>query len=198
MSSNQNVIDAGSGNGLHKWVAILLALLLALMWFLGYGPGGSKCNPGLAEAPAPTAATPAPIAAAPASTPAPAPAAAAPTVAATPAPADAKPAAMPEAKIYFALDKTDLPKDVDKTLGDVVSYLKANGDAKGSISGFHDPSGNKAHNEELALNRARAVRGALEKLGIPNDRVLMQKPTETTGSGDPAHARRVDVTIAKP
>jgi outer membrane protein OmpA-like peptidoglycan-associated protein len=181
MSSNQNVIDAGSGSGLHKWVAILLALLLALMWFLGYGPGGSKCNPGLAEAPAPTAPTPAPAAAV------------SPPVAATPVPAT-----MPEAKVYFALDKTDLPKDVDKTLGDVVTYLKANGEAKGSISGYHDPSGNKAHNEELALNRARAVRGALEKLGIPNDRVVMQKPAETTGSGDPAHARRVDVTIAKP
>jgi outer membrane protein OmpA-like peptidoglycan-associated protein len=198
MSSNQNVIDAGSGSGLHKWVAILLALLLVLMWFLGYGPGGSKCNPGLAEAPAPTASTPAPIAVSP--TPAPAPASTS-----TPPPASAVAAAtasatvaLPDAKVYFAVDKVDLPNDVDKTLGDVVAYLKANDNAKGSISGFHDPSGNKAHNEELALNRARAVRGALEKLGVPNDRVLMQKPTETTGTGDLAHARRVEVTIAKP
>jgi outer membrane protein OmpA-like peptidoglycan-associated protein len=202
MSSNQNVIDAGSGSGLHKWVAILLALLLVLMWFLGYGPGGSKCNPGKAEAPLPTAATPAPIAVAPTPAPTSAPAA---TVAAAAAPASASAAApasaqsaVPDAKVYFGLDKIDLPKDVDKTLGDVVAYLKANSNAKGSISGFHDPSGNKAHNEDLALNRARAVRGALEKLGIPNDRVLMQKPIEATGTGDPAHARRVEVTIAKP
>jgi K(+)-stimulated pyrophosphate-energized sodium pump len=203
MSSNQNVVDPGSGSSLHKWVAILLALLLALMWFLGYGPGGSKCNPGASVAPMPTAATPAPIAAVPAPEPAkaPEPAAAAP---ATPAPASsAAPtmkteASVPAAKVYFGLDKTDLPGDADKTLAAVVTYLKANADSKASISGFHDPSGDKTHNEELALNRARAVREALDKLGIPNDRVMMQKPSATTGTGTPAEARRVEVSVMRP
>jgi K(+)-stimulated pyrophosphate-energized sodium pump len=204
MSSNQNVIDAGSGNGLHKWIAILLALLLALMWFLGYGPGGSKCNPAAAEAPMPTAATPAPIAPAPA----PAAVAKAPEPVVPPAPAAPPPpaaaltmktvASVPAAKVYFGLDKTALPGDVDNTLAAVVTYLKANGDSKASVSGFHDPSGDKAHNEDLALNRARAVRGALEKLGIPNDRVIMEKASETTGTGKPAEARRVEVSVVRP
>jgi K(+)-stimulated pyrophosphate-energized sodium pump len=210
MSSNQNVIDAGSGSGLHKWVAILLALLLAVMWWLGYGPGGSKCDPAAREAAAPTAPTPAPIAAAPTAPPptpaplekAPEPAAAAPATPPSPAPAAAltmKPeASVPAAKVYFGLDKTNLPGDVNKTLAAVVTYLKANADSKASISGFHDPSGNKDHNEELALNRARAVRAGLEKLGIPNDRVIMEKATETTGSGKPAEARRVEVTVVRP
>jgi K(+)-stimulated pyrophosphate-energized sodium pump len=207
MSSNQNVVDAGSGSGLHKWVAIILALLLALMWFLGYGPGGSKCNPAAAEAPAPTAATPAPIAAAPAPAPAPMPKAPEPAaVAPAPAPAPAPAAALtmkteasvPAAKVYFGLDKTALPGDVDKTLAAVVTYLKANGDSKASVSGFHDPSGDKAHNEDLALNRAREVRGALEKLGIPKDRVIMEKASETTGTGKPAEARRVEVSVVRP
>jgi K(+)-stimulated pyrophosphate-energized sodium pump len=197
MSNNQNVVDTGSSSGLHKWVAIILALLLLLMWMLGYGPGGAHCNP------TPVAA----VASAPAILPAPPPATAAtsssatvtPPAAASSATAPVMPAAaMPEAKVYFAVDKVNLPKDVDGTLSKVVEYLKANGDAKASISGFHDPSGNKEHNEDLALNRARAVRGALDQLGIPNDRVVMQKPVESTGSGDPAHARRVDVSIAKP
>ncbi len=205
MSSNQNVIDAGSGSGLHKWVAILLALLLALMWWLGYGPGGSKCNPAAQEAAAPTAPTPAPIAATPAPAPlekAPEPAAVAPAAPLAPAPAAALTmkleASVPAAKVYFGLDKTNLPKDVDKTLAVVATYLKANADGKASISGFHDPSGNKDHNEELAVNRARAVRGELEKLGIANDRVIMEKPTETTGSGKPTEARRVEVTVVRP
>ena len=32
-------------SGLHLWVALLLALLLLVSWFMGYGPGGSKCAP---------------------------------------------------------------------------------------------------------------------------------------------------------
>jgi K(+)-stimulated pyrophosphate-energized sodium pump len=204
MSSNQNVVDTGSRNGLYKWVAIILALLLILLWWMGYGPWGSKCNPGLAEAPAPTAATPAPIAAAPTPTPAPVAKAPEPAAAAPAAPPAAptltmKPeASVPAAKVYFGLDKTNLPGDVDKTLAAVVAYLKTNADSKASVSGFHDPSGDKAHNEDLALNRARAVRGELEKLGIPNDRVIMEKATETTGTGKPAEARRVEVTVVRP
>jgi K(+)-stimulated pyrophosphate-energized sodium pump len=207
MSSNQNVVDTGSKNGLYKWVAIILALLLAVLWWMGYGPWGSKCNPALAEAPAPTAATPAPIAAAPAPTPAPVekapePAAAAPVAPPPPPAAPAltmKPeASVPAAKVYFGLDKTNLPRNVDSTLSAVVTYLKTNADSKASVSGFHDPSGDKAHNEDLALNRARAIRGELEKLGIPNDRVIMEKATETTGTGKPAEARRVEVTVVRP
>jgi K(+)-stimulated pyrophosphate-energized sodium pump len=191
--SNQTIMDSGSRSGLYKWVAILLAALLAILTFMGYGPGGSNCKPAAAVATAPVEA-PAVVA-----TPAPAPAPA-PVVAATPAPApaaDTKPLALPEAKVYFALDKTDLPKDVDTALAEVVTYLKTNAGSKASISGFHDPSGNKQHNEDLALNRARNVRDALEKMGIAKERLTMQKPAETTGTGDPRHARRVDVTIEK-
>jgi K(+)-stimulated pyrophosphate-energized sodium pump len=187
MTTNQS---GSSASGLHFWVALLLALLLAAMWFMGYGPGGANCKPAaVAEVAAPVAAAVAP-AVAPAVVPPPAPAPA-PVVAAAPA------AAIPAAKVYFDLDKTNLPKDVDTTLADVVAYLKGNADAKAQISGFHDPSGNKAHNEDLAKNRAIAVRGALDKAGIPEARVIMDKPAETTGTGQPREARRVEVTIAK-
>jgi K(+)-stimulated pyrophosphate-energized sodium pump len=187
MTINQS---GSSASGLHFWVALLLALLLAAMWLMGYGPGGSNCKPAaVAEVAAPVAAavTPA-VVPPPAPVVAPAPA---PVVAAAPA------AAIPAAKVYFDLDKTNLPKDVDATLADVVAYLKGNADSKAKISGFHDPSGNKAHNEDLAKNRAVAVRGALDKAGIPEARVIMDKPAETTGTGQPREARRVEVTIAK-
>jgi K(+)-stimulated pyrophosphate-energized sodium pump len=80
----------------------------------------------------------------------------------------------------------------------VVDYLKANQGAKASISGFHDPSGKKARNEELALNRARSARGALERAGIARERIVMQKPQVTTGSGGAAEARRVEVAVQLP
>ncbi len=178
-------------NGFRRlWltVAVLLALLLLLLWFAGYGPGGVACKRAMVagaacETTGSVAPAAAPIAAAPVL--------AAPVVAATPAAA----ALPPAAKIYFALDKSVIPADTGERLAGVVAYLKANGKAKASISGFHDPTGSIARNEELALNRARAVRTALEKAGIANDRVLMQKPAVTTGDGPPEEARRVEVAV---
>ena len=193
MSTNQS----NSGYGLHFWVALLLALLLLAMWFMGYGPGGSKCIPAAAVSAVTTPATTEPA-------PAPATVAAAPVVAAPVVAAPVAAAVMqavtsvPAAKVYFALDKTGVPADTDKTLGEVVAYLKANSTAKASVSGFHDPSGSKQHNEDLAKNRAIGVQAALDKLGIGSDRVILQKPVETTGSGKPADARRVEVSIVQP
>lgn len=195
----------------RRWyilIAALLAALLLLLWLLGYGPGGSACKlPAAPVAVAPAAVTAPPVvAAAPAVMPAAAPAVVAtpppPAPVATPAPVTAAVAAAvtapPAARVYFGLDRTALPGDVENTLGRVVGYLKANSGAKASIAGFHDPSGAQAHNEELALNRARAVRGQMEKMGIANDRLVMQMPAATTGTGPPREARRVEVAVQAP
>jgi K(+)-stimulated pyrophosphate-energized sodium pump len=181
-------------NGFRRWywiVAALLALLLLLLWFTGFGPGGSKCKQAMAgycADNAPVVAAPAPpaVVAAPAAVAAVAPAA----VAAAPVAA-----ALPAAIIYFAKDKFDMPIGADQKLVDVVGYLKANANGKAVLSGFHDPSGNLAHNEELALNRARSVRASLEAAGIVKERVVMQKPAVTAGGGAPEEARRVEVSV---
>jgi hypothetical protein len=58
MTTNQS---GSSASGLHFWVALLLALLLAAMWLMGYGPGGANCKPAaVAEVAAPVAAAVAP------------------------------------------------------------------------------------------------------------------------------------------
>jgi K(+)-stimulated pyrophosphate-energized sodium pump len=175
-------------------IAATLGLLLLLFWLMGFGPGGRACKV--------TSVASAPVAAkAVAPSPAPAPAAVAPSVApvtpstATQAAASAAPP--PAATLYFALDKTTLPQNAARVLTPIVGYLKANESAKASISGFHDPSGSRARNEELALNRARAVRAALERAGIARERIVMQKPSVTTGSGPAAEARRVEVSVQR-
>jgi outer membrane protein OmpA-like peptidoglycan-associated protein len=181
-------------NQFRRWwitVAVLLALLLLLLWFAGYGPGGAACKRAmLAGAACETTlnkpAAPAPAVAAPA---------AAPVVAAAAPAAVAAAAAPPAAKIYFALDKAVVPADTPDRLKAIVAYLKANPKAKAVVSGFHDPTGSLARNEELALNRARAVRTALERAGIKTERVMMQKPTATTGDGPDEEARRVEVAV---
>jgi K(+)-stimulated pyrophosphate-energized sodium pump len=191
MSTNTS---SNSGYGFLHWVvAAILAIALIVLWLTGCGPGGSRCGSKAAA----VVAAPAAVAVAPAAAPAVVPAP-------TPAPAAVAPAAaveykrvasVPAAKVYFGLDKTDLPVDTDKTLAEVTSYLKANSSARAYVSGFHDPSGSVARNEELAKNRAKGVAQSLEKLGIVKEQIVLQKPSVTTGTGEAKEARRVEVSV---
>ncbi len=183
MTNTQTMLDAPSSFRSLYWpVAIILALLLGLLWFMGFGPGGLACRPAAALASA--AAQAAPDARA---TPL------APVVA--PAPAPAVPAAPGAEKLYFATSSSEVDAASKAKLGKIIGYLNANPAAVVLLSGFHDPSGNKVQNEELALNRARAVRAALGEAGVAKERVEMAKPVETTGGGAPEEARRVEVSI---
>lgn len=203
--------NSRSGSGLHLWVSIALTLALLISWLMGYGPGGSKCAqtqsmaastaatmmtlPPPVVAPAsPATITPEPVAA-PVAAQASAPVPAVPSTPVVVAPAAGIVSAVPVAKIYFGSEKANLPKGSAGSLAGVVKYLKANAGAKGSVSGFHDASGNLANNEKLALRRAQAVANALEKMGISKDRIVMQKPAQTTGTGKSREARRVEVGV---
>jgi len=104
-------------------------------------------------------------------------------------------AVVPVAKVYFATGSAELPADATKTLEVIVVHAKANPGAKLAISGFHDPSGSQAVNEEVAKNRAKAVRDSLKNVGIAEERIELRKPEVTTGGGDPAEARRVEVSV---
>jgi hypothetical protein len=101
----------------------------------------------------------------------------------------------PPAKIYFGVGKTSLPANAGKTVAQMVTYLKANANAKAYISGYHDPTGSAAKNEELAKNRALAVKNLLVKDGISADQIVLKKPRVTAGTGDLAEARRVEISL---
>jgi outer membrane protein OmpA-like peptidoglycan-associated protein len=190
--------DSSNGFLSHPVIAIILAALLALMWFLGYGPGGSKCNPApaVAVAPAPAPA-PAVVAPTPAPTPAPAPAAVA-EVKPEPAPAPAAKVnePIPAAKVYFDLDKTLLPGNTNKAVADVVAYVKSHPGSKAVVSGFHDPKGAKDRNIYLANTRAANVAQRLGRLGLGKDAITINQASELTGSGPDDEARRVEVSVA--
>lgn len=104
---------------------------------------------------------------------------------------------VPVAKVYFAVEKANLPKSAGRDLARVVKYLKANPRARALLWGFHDPSGNQVNNENLALRRAQAVATAMQKMGIAKQRIVLQKPEQTVGSGKSAEARRVEVGVAR-
>ena len=148
----------------------------------GSPPGGAAgagaatvAEPAAAEAPAPAQ---------------PLPALEAKTAAATPAMA---PVAV--AQIFFPRANASLPKTVGRSLAGVVKYLKANAGATVTVAGFHDSYGDPARNAELARRRAQAVAGVLERQGIDKQRIALQKPGRSLGSGRDAQARRVDVRV---
>ena len=97
------------------------------------------------------------------------------------------------ARVYFELGRADLPADASAALAPHVKAAKEG--RRIAISGFHDASGDAAANEELAKQRAFAVRDLLVAAGAPADRIELRKPALTTGDGDPREARRVEVTL---
>jgi hypothetical protein len=102
---------------------------------------------------------------------------------------------LPRANYYFEVDQSALPVAREGSLESVVAYLQANPTAVAIVSGYHDPTGDAAQNEELAKNRAQTVKDALLLAGITESQVEMVKPVVTTGGGDLAEARRVEVTV---
>lgn len=95
---------------------------------------------------------------------------------------------------YFATGKADLAPGAVDVLADAIDAAKAG--KRLVISGFHDATGDAAFNIELAKQRALAVRNALVGAGVAESSLELKKPEETTGSGNLAQARRVEVVIA--
>ena len=98
-------------------------------------------------------------------------------------------------KLYFVTGKADLPADAAAKLAPLADKAKAGG-KKVKVSGYHDATGDLAANQELAKQRAIAVRDQLKAAGVAEDKVELAKPELTQGSGDNAEARRVEVSIA--
>jgi len=96
-------------------------------------------------------------------------------------------------KFYFATAKADIADGAAAALADVA---KGVGEGKKAVvSGYTDASGDPAKNEELAKQRAMAVRDALKAAGIAEDKIELKKPEAITGTGNAAEARRVEVAL---
>jgi outer membrane protein OmpA-like peptidoglycan-associated protein len=162
-------------SSIWRWLLPLL-IALALLWLLSRCMGGKE-ETTMAPAPTPAPAVPAPE---------------------PPPPPMAEPAAeIPLANFYFEVDQSDLPVAREGSLEAVNAYLLANPTAVAAVSGYHDPTGDAAHNAELAKQRAQTVKDAMMAAGVPESQIDMVEPVVTTGSGDMAEARRVEVSIRR-
>ncbi|TWT20266.1 sodium-translocating pyrophosphatase [Luteimonas marina] len=98
-------------------------------------------------------------------------------------------------KVYFDLGSAQLPADAGDRLAGVAATLAGDASATAAVSGFHDDSGDAAVNADLARQRAQAVQQWLLDQGIDAGRIELDKPMLTTGGGDAAEARRVEVVV---
>jgi outer membrane protein OmpA-like peptidoglycan-associated protein len=96
-------------------------------------------------------------------------------------------------KFYFASGKSTLAAGGAEALGQVVKEVAAG--KRAVVSGFHDSTGSAAANAELAKQRAMAVQGALQSLGVASDKIELKKPEQLQGTGSNAEARRVEVAV---
>jgi K(+)-stimulated pyrophosphate-energized sodium pump len=92
----------------------------------------------------------------------------------------------------FPTGKSEVGPSADPLLAAVISGVQAG--KKAIVSGYVDATGNAAQNAEIAKARAEAVRDKLVALGVPADRVELQKPADIQAGAGPM-ARRVEVTL---
>ncbi|MDR2991505.1 MAG: OmpA family protein [Burkholderiaceae bacterium] len=103
-------------------------------------------------------------------------------------------AAEPDAvTFYFVSGSADLAPGAQQALADIVRGVAAG--QRAVVRGYRDATGNAGANKALAQRRAQAVQGALESLGIGDDKIDLLKPQATTRSGSDEQARRVEVTL---
>lgn len=205
---------AAKGSGLGKWIALVLAALLALFAFKSCdrNKGGDAMSAAASDVSAPDTAAVEEVPASATSAPV---MPSEPSVIATPAASEADvsasaasdmaaPTVSPDearvlyqdqvAKFYFATAKADVPEGAEVMVADVIAAGKAG--KKLVISGFADSTGNAAANAELSKKRANAVKAFFEAQGVDAANIELRKPENTTGAvGNDAEGRRVEVKV---
>lgn len=97
-------------------------------------------------------------------------------------------------KVYFDVGSAALSADANAAITKAADAIK-NGNLHVTITGYTDRTGDVAANEELAKNRATAVRDALKTAGVAEASIAMQPPlfVEAGAGGNDAEARRVEI-----
>ena len=97
--------------------------------------------------------------------------------------------------LYFASGVATLGAETAEPMKALAAAVQAAAPRRVVLSGFHDATGDPVRNAELAKERAKAVREALEAAGVASERIALRKPESTTGDGGNQEARRVEVRL---
>ena len=158
---------AAGSSGLRRllpWILGALALLLLWNWFSGRSKTETAPVPAPAAVEAPVAAPAAPAAA----------------------------VTLP-ASVYFETGSAAIGDEGKATITGAAAIVASEG-GNVAITGHTDKTGDPAANEELAKQRALAVRDALMAAGVAESSIVMQPPTFVTGALNDREARRVDIS----
>jgi outer membrane protein OmpA-like peptidoglycan-associated protein len=103
-------------------------------------------------------------------------------------------AATAPATVYFAVGAAAIDAEGAQAIRAAASGAGATG--RVAITGYTDATGDLTANQELAKNRATAVRDALVAAGVAADRIEMRPPAsvEANAAGGARAARRVEIT----
>jgi len=77
-------------------------------------------------------------------------------------------------KLYFDFNQYEITAETKSALNDMVEMLKNNTSLSISIEGHTDNVGTEAYNDNLSINRSRAVLGYLMKKGVSKSRVSIK------------------------
>ena len=104
-----------------------------------------------------------------------------------------QPAHLEIVSLYFDVSSAVPDADAARKLERLVVHARSYPAVRLTVAGYHDRSGDAAANEELAKQRARAVRDLLIGAGVPEERIVLRKPAVTVGGASDREARRVEV-----
>lgn len=105
--------------------------------------------------------------------------------------------------VWFDFDKADVKKQYERDLQEAAAVLKANPGLKIVLEGHTCDIGTKEYNQGLSERRAKAVKGYLVKLGVPEKQLStkgygLTKPAfPNTSKENRAKNRRVEITPIK-
>ena len=103
---------------------------------------------------------------------------------------------VPMLTVFFATAQARVSNRLGDESAALRAFLAAHPEARVSVSGYVDPRGSAAMNAELAKNRAVNVRVALIGVGIPANRIDLDKPADIVAdAGSFANDRKVEVKI---
>jgi hypothetical protein len=104
-------------------------------------------------------------------------------------------AAILPANVYFDVDSPVVGAEGNQTIASVAAEIKRD-NVMVAITGHTDRTGDVAHNEELAKNRATAVHDALVAAGVAESNIDMRPPMfiEVGAAGSDRDARRVEIS----
>ena len=105
--------------------------------------------------------------------------------------------------VYFAFDKSDLSPTAKRVIRDAIAQAKRQGAKRVDLTGHADRSGEVPYNQNLSMDRARAVAAAMKSAGIEESVVSLagmgeNMPAVPTADGVRDHRnRRVVIQIAE-